>query len=276
MIVVRNKLFPFKGFKAMAVWPFIFLRKDSSFTDKDRRHEEIHGRQQLEMLWVFFFLWYLIEWIVRSIQYRSWKVGYYEISLEWEAYVNEGKKGYLEKRKHYAWFHRLKIPVRAGMVAIAALLLTGCKTPQVVHDREVEYRDSIVEKVVLDTILVPVCVTIPSQETSRSTKDSTSTLETDYAISVARVDSNGVLHHSLKNKPQVIEKEVEVVTQHTEREEYHATEEKQNDTKIVEVPRDYTWWDKTRFYALYALIGLLVFLYGKRMLRFVLHLYSGA
>lgn len=268
MIEVRNRLIPFKGFKAMAVWPFIFVRKDAKFTEVDRRHEEIHGRQQLEMLWLPFFLWYVVEWIIRSIQYRSWKVGYYEISLEWEAYVNECKEDYLEHRKHYAWVQRLKIPVKACVVALAAMMLTGCKTPQVIHDREVEYRDSIVEKVVLDTINVPVYIEIPAQKVERVTNDSTSILENDYAISEARVDSNGVLYHNLATKSQVIEREVEVVQQHTQHEEYHSTNEKQQDTNVVEVPRPYTWWDKTRFYALYALICLLIFIYRKEIVRF--------
>jgi hypothetical protein len=29
-----------------------------------RRHESIHWQQQLEMLVVFFYLWYLIEWLL--------------------------------------------------------------------------------------------------------------------------------------------------------------------------------------------------------------------
>jgi hypothetical protein len=42
MIIVRNKVLPFKGFKALTIWPFIFCR--SELTEVDINHEEIHGR----------------------------------------------------------------------------------------------------------------------------------------------------------------------------------------------------------------------------------------
>ena len=45
MIVVKNKLIPFGRFDAMAVWPFIFVKKEVS--DKVINHERIHGRQQV-------------------------------------------------------------------------------------------------------------------------------------------------------------------------------------------------------------------------------------
>ena len=144
MIIIENRVLPFKGFKAMTVWPFIFVRKGCELTETDMRHEEIHGKQQLEMLWLPFFVWYFVEWIVRSIQYKSWKIGYYEISLEWEALVNDSKKDYLKTRKHYAWTRRLKIPVKACVVVMGAMMLTGCKTPA----------PTIVERVKVDTTYI--------------------------------------------------------------------------------------------------------------------------
>jgi hypothetical protein len=44
MKIVRNSIIPFKGYKAMCVWPFIFVRKDCSFNEIDLNHENIHGR----------------------------------------------------------------------------------------------------------------------------------------------------------------------------------------------------------------------------------------
>lgn len=55
----------------MAAWPFIFLRRDKEFTEVDIRHESIHGRQQVEMLLVFFYVAYLICWLIALA--RKWR-----------------------------------------------------------------------------------------------------------------------------------------------------------------------------------------------------------
>lgn len=82
---------PFKGFKAITLWPFIFARK--KLNEVDLNHENIHGRQQLELLIIPFYIIYLIEWIFK---------GYREISFEKEAYSNEQNLEYLKSRKHYS------------------------------------------------------------------------------------------------------------------------------------------------------------------------------
>lgn len=68
-------------------------------------HEKIHWQQQLEMLVIFFYLWYIIEFLVKTI---STKDGYRNLSFEREAYANEKNIDYLKKRKHYAWMKYLK------------------------------------------------------------------------------------------------------------------------------------------------------------------------
>lgn len=47
-----------------------------------------------------------------------------------------------------------------------------------------------------------VFVEIPAQQAERTTRDSVSFLETDYAASTARINLDGTLHHDLKNKAQ--------------------------------------------------------------------------
>lgn len=102
MVIVRNDIIPFKGYKAMALYPLIFVRKDARMDDTDYNHEYIHLRQQKEMLFVFFYLWYVLEWIIKTIHYR--RNAYYEISFEREAYTYENMPTYLEHRKHFTWF----------------------------------------------------------------------------------------------------------------------------------------------------------------------------
>jgi hypothetical protein len=60
----------------------------------------------------------------------------------------------------------------------------------------VEYRERVT--IVPDTVYIE----IPLQTAERATRDSTSRLENDYAVSVSRIDSAGVLHHELRTKPQ--------------------------------------------------------------------------
>lgn len=125
MIVIYNNIIPIKGFDALTIWPFIFVRKDGIYTDKTDRHEHIHGRQQLEMLvfgtmlavvlfllgcgwWSLFALplfyyWYGIEWLARLAIYRNKKTAYKNVSFECEAYDNQGDLVYLDQRKPFAW-----------------------------------------------------------------------------------------------------------------------------------------------------------------------------
>lgn len=101
--------FPAKGYKSIALWPFIFVRKDKGdmYTPVDERHERIHLRQQVEMLFILFYLWYGIEYLVRAIIYKDFKDAYYNISFEQEAYLRQYDEAYLKKRKPYAWIKLL-------------------------------------------------------------------------------------------------------------------------------------------------------------------------
>lgn len=103
--IIYNNVIPFRGFKAICIWPFIFARskyEDGGMSDKDIRHETIHLRQQAEMLVIPFIVWYLLEWLFRLFQKGN---AYRNISFEREAYANEKDENYLSTRKHYAWIH---------------------------------------------------------------------------------------------------------------------------------------------------------------------------
>lgn len=73
-------------------------------------HEYIHTMQQIEMLFLFFYLWYGIEYLVRLVQYRGNRMqAYYNISFEREAYANEKYPDYKLYRRLYSWTKYLKI-----------------------------------------------------------------------------------------------------------------------------------------------------------------------
>ena len=109
MIVVNKKLVP-KGYTAMAIFPFIFLKEESFINNVELiNHEKIHLKQQLELLIVFFYVWYGIEFLIKWIKLKDSKKAYYNISFEKEAYENESNLNYLKNRKKYNWIECLKI-----------------------------------------------------------------------------------------------------------------------------------------------------------------------
>lgn len=108
MKIVRNSIIPFKGFKAVMLFNIVFVRKDSNFFAQEYSHESIHVEQAKELLWIPFYLWYLIEFLIRIIQYRSLRKAYKNISFEREAYQNQNALGYLQRRRKYTFLRYLK------------------------------------------------------------------------------------------------------------------------------------------------------------------------
>lgn len=79
--------------------------KSDNYWYKVLNHEEIHTKQMQELLYIFFYLWYLIEWLIKLLFYFNFKRAYKNISFEREAKKYEGDFNYLKKRKHYKWLY---------------------------------------------------------------------------------------------------------------------------------------------------------------------------
>lgn len=93
-----------KKFQAMAVFPFIISRNPKAETDKVViNHEKIHFRQQLELLWLGFFLLYFLFFIYYWIKIKNRYNAYLQIPFEKEAYAFEDDFTYLKKRKIFDW-----------------------------------------------------------------------------------------------------------------------------------------------------------------------------
>jgi hypothetical protein len=82
------------GIRAIALFPFIVMPKSTVIDDELINHEKIHLRQQLELLVIPFYIWYLIE-ILRK--------GYYGVCFEREAHLNDSDLNYLKNRKPYSF-----------------------------------------------------------------------------------------------------------------------------------------------------------------------------
>lgn len=91
---------------AITIMPFGIFIKDEYLDDQQTiHHEMIHARQQLEMLILFFYIWYLVEWLIRL--FTNWGVAYMSVSFEREAYGNDDWL-YLPYRKPFAWLSYLR------------------------------------------------------------------------------------------------------------------------------------------------------------------------
>lgn len=106
-MIVRCGFFPPKGFKAINLFGVVIERKGTLMYDWNYHHEIIHTVQMREMLYVFFYLWYGVEFLVRLAQYRKWLTAYKNVSFEREAYDRQKDYGYLDVRRRWAWMRYL-------------------------------------------------------------------------------------------------------------------------------------------------------------------------
>lgn len=108
MIIIQNRFSSWmlgSRYAAMCLSPFLLVARgfDISENAATLNHERIHARQQLEMLWFFFFAWYLSEYLIRIVLYRSHMKAYLHLAHEREAYAHAGDPDYLHRRRPYAW-----------------------------------------------------------------------------------------------------------------------------------------------------------------------------
>lgn len=97
-----------KGYQGITLYPIVFL-KDKKLLANDYllNHEMIHIKQQQELLIIFFYLWYVIEFIIKLMKYRSWWKAYRRISFEREAYAMEWDANYIKERPRWAFLKYL-------------------------------------------------------------------------------------------------------------------------------------------------------------------------
>ena len=110
MKVIYNRFIPFGSYHGLNLFGIIFVQQRwGRMALHELNHELIHTRQQLEMGFVLFFLWYGVEFLVRLVQCR-FKVerAYYSISFEREAYAHEHDRNYLRRRPLMAWTRYLR------------------------------------------------------------------------------------------------------------------------------------------------------------------------
>lgn len=145
------------------------------------------------------------------------------------------------------------LTILASLLCLLCSCATQRKTaiPVPVNDStRVEVRYKLIESI--DTVFV----TLPPQTVERTTPDTTSTLENDYAKSTATILPNGLLYHDLETKPQPVP--VPVKNTSEERDSVMVRE--------VEIPVPYpvevevnrlTWFQQAQIYGCRILVALL-------------------
>jgi hypothetical protein len=86
-----------KGFVLLGI---IFVT--SNVDESTLNHEKIHVKQQLETLFIIFYLIYLLQYLILRLKYDHF-TSYKKICFEKEAFENENNKDYLRKRKLFSW-----------------------------------------------------------------------------------------------------------------------------------------------------------------------------
>lgn len=112
MIVVVSpfltKLFSLGNADGVLIFPFLFIRNSGFKNQSDfLNHEKIHFKQVLELGILLFYIWYLLELLIKSVKYQSFTTAYFNISFEKEAYQNQHIQDYLSIRKPYSFFKYL-------------------------------------------------------------------------------------------------------------------------------------------------------------------------
>ena len=127
MKVIYNKFIPFKGFYAITIIKWIFVREEykcfnrSSIYNKMINHESIHEQQILDFTpemfpsWlrytigsICFYLLYGLEWLFKLIPCLITKKNVYRsLCAEQEAYENEDNLNYLESRPKLSWLKKI-------------------------------------------------------------------------------------------------------------------------------------------------------------------------
>ena len=127
MKVIYNKFIPFKGFYAITIIKWIFVREEYKYLDglsvydKMINHESIHEQQILDFTpkifpkWlrytigsICFYLLYGLEWLFKLIPCLiKNKSAYRSLCAEQEAFKNEVDSNYINKREKLVWLKKI-------------------------------------------------------------------------------------------------------------------------------------------------------------------------
>lgn len=149
-------------------------------------------------------------------------------------------------------------------VAVAGAMASGCCPCRhlAASSRDsvrVEVRERIVH--LHDTVTIEV----PVESVRQTVRDTTSHLETSFAVSDARINSDGSLTHTLDNKAgnRPVEVETEIVYRDS------VVYRDRTNREVVEVERELTSWQRFRLQGFWGLLAIVVFFLRRYIMKMI-------
>lgn len=95
MRIIYNRFLPFPGYTAVNLFGVLFVRKEHKGKTGVKfrmmvTHETIHTKQMQEMGYIFFYIWYLVEWLIKCLWYFSPTKAYYAILSNGRPMISNG------------------------------------------------------------------------------------------------------------------------------------------------------------------------------------------
>jgi hypothetical protein len=100
-IYTRRKIFNY--YTGLSFFIFVWISRLERDEVRLMRHETIHFRQQLEMLFIFHWLLYAAFYLVARAKGHCHYIAYRYNPFELEAFANDPDEDYLTRRKPFAW-----------------------------------------------------------------------------------------------------------------------------------------------------------------------------
>lgn len=100
-IYTRKKIFNY--YTGLSFFVFIWITRQPHDQTQLVRHEKIHFWQQVEMLFVFHWLFYAFFYLVGRASGQCHYIAYRYNPFELEAFTHDPEEDYLRKRRPFAW-----------------------------------------------------------------------------------------------------------------------------------------------------------------------------
>lgn len=100
-IYTRKKIFNY--YTGLSFFVFIWISRQEKDEVRLTRHEKIHFWQQVEMLFIFHWIFYLLFYVMARAKGHCHYIAYRYNPFELEAFDNDRNEQYLEDRKPFAW-----------------------------------------------------------------------------------------------------------------------------------------------------------------------------
>ena len=100
-IYTRRKIFNY--YTGLSFFIFIWITRQPHDQTQLVRHEKIHFWQQVEMLFIFHWIFYAFFYVVSRLNGHGHYIAYRYNPFEIEAFDNDYDAEYLLKRRPYAW-----------------------------------------------------------------------------------------------------------------------------------------------------------------------------